>query len=61
MSDRKLPKMGDDQVENLGKVVVGMLAIGLTAGFALIAGADKLGRKMIEHQIRKEEAEEDDE
>lgn len=43
MDRSKLPKLGDDQVESLGKVVIGMLAIGLTGGIALIAAAKKIG------------------
>jgi hypothetical protein len=34
---------GDKMVEDLGKVVIGMLTIGLTAGVALIAGMKKIG------------------
>ena len=59
MSGRgKLPEMSDNRIEDVAKVALGMLAIGLSAGFALIAGANKLGQKILEkteEQIRREE------
>lgn len=36
-------KMSGDHVESLGKVAIGMMAVGLTAGLALIAGAKAVG------------------
>ena len=48
MSNRNLPKMSGNQVEDVAKVALGMLAIGLSAGFALIAGVNKLGHMLFD-------------
>jgi hypothetical protein len=47
MSDMKKNnnKMGDDQVADIAKVALGVMAVGLSAGLALIAGAKKAGDK----------------
>lgn len=43
MAKNDMPKMTSDHVESLGKVALGMIAVGLTAGLALIAGAKAVG------------------
>lgn len=36
-------KMSGDHIESVGKVAISMIAVGLTAGLALIAGAKAIG------------------
>ncbi len=43
MSKNNPPEMGQKQVKGLGKTALGMIAVGLTSGIALIAAAKKLG------------------
>ena len=43
MSKNNPPEMGQKQVKSLGKTALGMIAVGLTSGIALIAAAKKLG------------------
>lgn len=42
--------MGEKQVAGLGKTVLSMLAIGLTAGLTLIAAAKRLGEMLTEEE-----------
>lgn len=48
MSKPTLTPMGDKQVKSLGKAVIGILAIGLAGGLALIEIAKKIGDNLIE-------------
>lgn len=43
MSKNNPPEMGQKQVKELGRTALGMMAVGLTTGIALIAAAKKLG------------------
>ena len=47
------PIIGKSQVPNLGTAVLGMLAVGLAGGAALIAGADKAGKAIKKHEEKK--------
>ena len=50
MANKDIPPfaMGEKQVESIGKVVINMLAIGLTAGLTLIAAAKRFGELIAE-------------
>lgn len=56
MSDMKKngEKMGGVRAERVGKVALGMIAVGLTAGLALIAGAKKIGEKYLDENKKKD-------
>lgn len=53
MSKKNLPEMGEKQVESLGKTAIGMLAVGLTSGLALIAAGKKIGDAIMESEQKK--------
>lgn len=55
MSKKNLPEMGEKQVESLGKTAIGMLAVGLTSGLALIAAGKKIGDAILESEKKKGE------
>ncbi len=60
MSNNNLPKMSDDRIEDVAKIALGMLAVGLSAGFALIAGANKVGHMLLEKAEKKLDDKDDD-
>lgn len=60
MAKNDMPNMKSDHVESLGKVAIGMMAVGMTAGLALIAGAKAIGDALFaEKEAPAEVAEED--
>lgn len=57
MSNKNLPEMGEKQVKSLGKTAIGMLAVGVTSGLALIAAGKKIGDAILESEKKQKKSE----
>ena len=47
-----VPIIGEKQAASLGRVVISMLAIGISAGLTLIAAAKKIGDIIAEEKVK---------
>ncbi len=60
MSKNNSTEMGQKQVKGLGKTALGMMAVGLTTGIALIVAAKKLGDTFLDEETEPKDAKADE-